>query len=62
MPIENNYMKETQTNELIKDFLTKELDKPELAKKTAEEIEKDLDEIKIIKEILWRNIKTIIEK
>lgn len=53
---------EQQAKESIKEFLTKELNKPELAKKTAEDIEKDSEGIKILKNMLEKNIKPIIEK
>ena len=55
-------VEQQQEKESIKDFLANELNKPELAKKTAEEVEKNPEDIKILKNMLEKNIKPVIEK
>lgn len=62
MSPETLHLEQKQAKESIKDFLAKELNKPELAKKTAEEIEKKPEDIKILKNILEKNIKPILDK
>lgn len=62
MSAETSHLEQQQAKESIKNFLAKELNKPELAKKTAEEVEKKPEDIKILKNMLEKNIKPIIEK
>lgn len=59
---ETQRLEQETSKESVKDFLAKELNKPEFAKKTTENIEKTHKDIQILKNILEKNIKPIVEK
>lgn len=59
---ETSHLDQEQPKESIKDFLAKELNKPELAKKTTENIEKNPQDIQVLKNMLEKTIKPIVEK
>ncbi|MDR3168448.1 MAG: hypothetical protein LBU27_01420 [Candidatus Peribacteria bacterium] len=55
-------VEQQQSREAVKDFLAKELNNPELAKQTTEQIEKNPETMKQLQTIMEKNIKPIIEK